>query len=73
MTIYWLRGQNGRVLQTYIDLHRNRIIGQHWLWVAVERIAAGEDEAEVMADYGWQRAAAEMPAEHRANAGRGSA
>jgi hypothetical protein len=40
------------VLETYIKLHEGRI-GAHWLWVAIERIVAGESEREVMRDYGY--------------------
>ena len=32
----------------------NKIIGQHWLEVAYERIRAGEPEFDVMADYGYR-------------------
>lgn len=38
------------ILDTYYALHANRLIGTHWLWSAIERIAAGENEAEVMSD-----------------------
>lgn len=31
-------------------------VTQHWLGVALERVCAGEAEADVMADYGWTRA-----------------
>lgn len=30
-------------------------ITQHWLGVALERVCAGEAEADVLADYGWTR------------------
>lgn len=40
------------ILDTYCKLHENKL-GQHWIWVALERIADGEPEAEVMADYGF--------------------
>src|SRR3990167_1814512 len=40
------------VLDTYCDLHRNKIFSR-WLWVAIERVVAGEPEAEVMKDYGY--------------------
>jgi hypothetical protein len=33
--------------------HKDYIIGQHWLSVAYERICAGEDEHDVLADYGY--------------------
>lgn len=50
--VEWERGGKKDVLQTYINLHEGKI-GMHWLWAAVERIARGESEAEVMADYGY--------------------
>jgi len=36
--------------------HPGYIMGEHWLQAAYTRICTGETEAEVMADYGWQRA-----------------
>ena len=39
--------------------HPGYIIGDHWLQAAYTRICTGETEAEVMADYGWQRAKGE--------------
>jgi hypothetical protein len=38
-----------------------RIIGEHWLEVALSRIRAGESEAAVMADYDWVRKPAPSP------------
>jgi hypothetical protein len=35
--------------------HPGYIMGEHWLQAAYTRICTGETEAEVMADYGWQR------------------
>jgi DNA-directed RNA polymerase subunit N (RpoN/RPB10) len=35
--------------------HPGYIIGDHWLQAAYTRICTGETEADVMADYGWQR------------------
>jgi hypothetical protein len=35
--------------------HPGYIMGDHWLQAAYTRICTGETEAEVMADYGWQR------------------
>ena len=35
--------------------HPGYIIGDHWLQAAYTRVCTGETEAEVMADYGWQR------------------
>jgi|GEM_PF-6320419 len=37
--------------------HPGYIMGEHWLQAAYMRICTGETEAEVMADYGWQREA----------------
>lgn len=51
----WVRGGKKRVLDTYVELHRGRLVGAHWLWVAVERVAAGEPEEEVMQDYGYRK------------------
>ena len=48
----WKHGGKRGVLKAYIALHEGKI-GAHWLWCAVERIAAGEPEREVMADYGY--------------------
>ena len=33
--------------------HPDYVIGQHWLSVAYDRICAGENEIEVMRDYGY--------------------
>lgn len=44
-----------QVFKTYSALNKKKLIGQHWLWVAVERVAAGEDINEVMGDYGYVR------------------
>jgi hypothetical protein len=35
--------------------HPGYIMGDHWLQAAYTRVCTGETEAEVMADYGWQR------------------
>ena len=35
--------------------HPGYIMGEHWLQAAYTRICTNETEAEVMADYGWQR------------------
>lgn len=35
--------------------HPGYIVGDHWLQIAYSRICAGDDEAEVMADYGYER------------------
>jgi predicted DNA-binding transcriptional regulator AlpA len=49
----WKAGGKEQVLQTYVNLHKHKLFGEHWLWVALERVAAGENEAEVMRDYGY--------------------
>lgn len=36
-------------------LSGKKILGQHWLEVAAERMLAGEPEERVMADYGYVR------------------
>lgn len=48
----WQRGGKQRVLRTYLQLHEYNL-GAHWLWLAMERIAAGESEANVMAQFGF--------------------
>lgn len=48
----WNWGGKKHVLQTYLNLHEGKI-GAHWLWVAIERVVAGEPEREVMKDYGY--------------------
>jgi len=40
------------VLKTYLKLHEGKI-GAHWLWCALERIAQGEKEFDVLWDYGY--------------------
>lgn len=42
-------------LLTSLPARENKMIGQHWLEVAQERINAGEAEYDVLADYGWVR------------------
>ena len=54
-TKHWQRGGRQAVLGTYLELHKGKL-GQHWLYAAAERIAAGDDEAVVMADFGYGRA-----------------
>ena len=44
--------KRGRVLRLG-RAHKDYIIGQHWLSSAYERICAGENEQEVMKDYGY--------------------
>lgn len=41
-----------QVLETYARLHAGKL-GAHWLWVAIERIVAGDSEEEVMRDFGY--------------------
>jgi hypothetical protein len=53
--VEWQRGGKSAVLDTYARLHARKLF-LHWLWSAVERVAAGEPEAEVMRDYGYVRA-----------------
>lgn len=40
------------VLWTYLKLHEGKI-GAHWLWCALERVARGEKEFDVLWDYGY--------------------
>jgi hypothetical protein len=37
--------------------HSDYVLGDHWLEAAYQRVCAGEDEAVVMADYGWRQCA----------------
>lgn len=37
------------------ETHPGYVIGAHWLETAYSRVCAGEDEAEVLRDYGWAR------------------
>ena len=48
----WGRGGKPHVLRTYERLHANKI-GAHWIWIALERIASGEPEIDVLLDYGY--------------------
>jgi hypothetical protein len=57
----WVRGGRSHVLDTYIRLHERITVGEHWLWVALERIAAGEPETDVLADYGYMWARPVVP------------
>jgi hypothetical protein len=45
-----------------MQLHAGRAF-QHWLWAAVERVAAGDDVDAVMRDMGYVRADLAAPAE----------
>lgn len=40
------------ILATHYALTKDKF-GEHWLYVAAERLSAGETEAEVMLDYGY--------------------
>lgn len=40
------------ILDTYLKLHEGKI-GAHWLWCAMERMARGESELDVLLDYGY--------------------
>lgn len=44
-----------RLVEVYDALHKDKVTA-HWLWVAIERIGAGEPESECLADYGYTRA-----------------
>ena len=46
-----------QVLRSYLRLHEltGQTVSQHWLAAAVDRVAAGESETDVMADYGYVR------------------
>ena len=50
--VKWERGGKRHVLETYEKLHAGKL-GAHWIWVALEQIAMGVPEMEVMADYGY--------------------
>lgn len=39
------------------ETHPGYVIGSHWLETAYSRICAGEDEAEVLAEFGYRRCA----------------
>lgn len=43
-----------RVVKVVRKLHAGKVTA-HWLWVALSRVAAGEDVEQVMRDYGWER------------------
>jgi len=49
----WKRGGRQQVLRTYLKLHEQEKLGEHWLWAVLERVAAGEKEDDVLADYGY--------------------
>jgi len=55
-----VHGGKQHVLKTYEKLHEGKI-GAHWLWVAIERIANGEPEIEVMRDYEYVYSPKEKP------------
>ncbi len=47
---------NKYVLDTYEKLHKDKIIGMHWLWAVIDRHVAGDDINEILKDYGYERA-----------------
>lgn len=49
----WQRGGRQKVLKTYLQLH-DKNIGAHWMWIAIERVAAGESIENVLAEYGYK-------------------
>jgi len=57
------RGGADDILRTYLRLHERtgKIIGEHWMWCALERIAHGEPELQVMADYMYAYAGTQLP------------
>lgn len=40
------------LLEQYLQIHENRA-SHHWIYSALDRIQAGEPEADAMSDYGW--------------------
>lgn len=42
-----------QVLRTYLALHSRKLVGMHWLWAAIERIAAGQPADKVLRAYGY--------------------
>ena len=56
--VKWHHGGKKDVLEAYVRLHDDKLIGEHWLWAALTRIALHKEEEEkVMADYGYVREA----------------
>ena len=51
---HWPCGGRKFVLGTYLKLATG-VLSPHWLYAAADRIAAGDDEAVVMADFGYER------------------
>lgn len=43
-----------QVLRTYLALHSRKLVGMHWLWAAIEQIAAGQPASKVLAHYGYR-------------------
>ena len=43
------------VLDTYLKLHKDKVIGMHWLWAVIDRHVAGDDIDEILKDYGYER------------------
>jgi len=46
------RGAKQKILGVYANLHQHKL-GAHWLWCAIERIANGEPESQVLAEFGY--------------------
>lgn len=52
--VRWQHGGRKDVLETYVRLHDDKIIGEHWLWAALRRIAVHKEPINaVLADYGY--------------------
>lgn len=66
--VQWERGGKPHVLRTYERLHANKL-GAHWIWMAMERIAAGESELDVLLDYGYAPEVPNGEAQARVEAG----
>ena len=39
-------------IAAYLSIHEGKA-GQHWLGAAIQRLAAGDNEAEIMSDFGY--------------------
>jgi hypothetical protein len=52
--VQWQPGGRSNVLEVYVRLHDDKLIGEHWLWAAVTRVALHKEPIdEVLADYGY--------------------
>lgn len=60
------RGGANEILRTYLRLHERtgRIFGEHWIWCALERIANGEPEEQVLNDYMYVYSGPKLPKPH---------